>query len=745
MPDMSMRMKRKNASGNWDQVKIASSAEIVSRKSGEETVEQSLQNIETNKVNGPFNIYHDLGAIGLSAGSETIVSIFNAMPNNTLLFLPVGSGYAGSSVYPATNGTFMAVRITQEFGMAFFQQVNVNSIWTGVFYRSVSLGSDSWTGWRNYEPEKLTMDSTPTEDSPNPVTSGGLYDYLQQLATTLMQYSDTADGNISKNLNAEISAIESSLNSHTGNSNIHITTSERQLWNSKQNQLTFDSTPTSGSNNPVTSGGIKTALDQKAAANHNHDGTYVPETDVGANGGVAPLGADGKIESQYLPSYVDDVVEGTLTTFPKPGEASKIYVDTATNKSYRWSGSAYTEIGGGVALGETSSTAYRGDRGKIAYDHSQVTGNPHKLTKTDLGLENVENFKAVSTVANQGLTGTEQQNAIANLGILATLAELNFVDGVTSNIQTQLDSRLSLVPSKSIPSGSDLNTYTTVGTYMVGSGAISNDIVNTAIPNSGYALIVCSTYGSASSTRTQFAISSNGLIRFRTFSSNSWSAWGDVFSTRNKPKATQVIEDDRHQFVTDFEKTRWNNSVDGIVAYYPSSRPETDGIFDTSTDTTMLVGVSSTVNKEVYELFGSSISFVFCLQLFFSTISATTTRSQILIASDGRIASRYRVGTSGTWSSWKKYADVDHKHNYDAITGMPANRALVSDASGSIAVSAVTSTEIGYLDGVTSSIQTQLNGKASSTHNHNGTYIRLVSQSSQPTDQNTGDLWMEPI
>lgn len=58
----------------------------------------------------------------------------------------------------------------------------------------------------------------------------------------------------------------------------------------------------------------------------------------------------------------------------------------------------------------------------------------------------------------------------------------------------------------------------------------------------------------------------------------------------------------------------------------------------------------------------------------------------------------------------------------DAITGgastitssnLTANRALVSDASGKVAVSEVTSTELGYLDGVTSNIQTQLNGKLS--------------------------------
>lgn len=54
------------------------------------------------------------------------------------------------------------------------------------------------------------------------------------------------------------------------------------------------------------------------------------------------------------------------------------------------------------------------------------------------------------------------------------------------------------------------------------------------------------------------------------------------------------------------------------------------------------------------------------------------------------------------------------------ITGsnLTASRALVSDSSGKVAVSAVTSTELGYLDGVTSSVQTQLDGKAASGHTH---------------------------
>lgn len=49
-------------------------------------------------------------------------------------------------------------------------------------------------------------------------------------------------------------------------------------------------------------------------------------------------------------------------------------------------------------------------------------------------------------------------------------------------------------------------------------------------------------------------------------------------------------------------------------------------------------------------------------------------------------------------------------------SNLTASRALVSNGSGKVAVSAVTSTELGYLDGVTSNIQTQINAKASTSY-----------------------------
>ena len=182
---------------------------------------------------------------------------------------------------------------------------------------------------------------------------------------------------------------------------------------------------------------IQTQLNNKAASSHNHsaanitsgtlDLARIPSITDAKITSISASKITGTIPQANLPSYVDDVLEySSKSLFPKTGEARKIYVDTATNLTYRWGGSSYVEISPSLALGETSSTAFRGDRGKIAYDHSQATGNPHNLT-------------------------------LSNLGISATAAELNFVDGVTSNIQTQLNAKAntSALASYALKNGSN--------------------------------------------------------------------------------------------------------------------------------------------------------------------------------------------------------------------------------------------------------------------------------------------------
>ena len=148
---------------------------------------------------------------------------------------------------------------------------------------------------------------------------------------------------------------------------------------------------------------------------------------AGSANGYALLGSDGKVPSGQLPSYVDDVLEyATKANFPATGESGKIYVDLATNLTWRWSGSAYVEISPSLALGETNATAYRGDRGKIAYDHSQITSaNPHGTTASQ-----------IASTATGDVSATNVQAAIAELasGKQPLDSTLTALSGLSSGI-----------------------------------------------------------------------------------------------------------------------------------------------------------------------------------------------------------------------------------------------------------------------------------------------------------------------
>lgn len=99
----------------------------------------------------------------------------------------------------------------------------------------------------------------------------------------------------------------------------------------------------------------------------------------GQPGGLAELDSTGKVPAAQLPSYVDDVLEfSTKAQFPQTGETGKIYVAKDTNLTYRWTGTQYLEISQSLALGETPSTAYPGDKGKANRD--ALNSMPTKLT-----------------------------------------------------------------------------------------------------------------------------------------------------------------------------------------------------------------------------------------------------------------------------------------------------------------------------------------------------------------------------
>lgn len=164
-------------------------------------------------------------------------------------------------------------------------------------------------------------------------------------------------------------------------------------------------------------GAAKTALEGK-----------ISSSEKGAANGVASLDRSGKVPSSQLPSYVDDVVEYTAkSSFPSTGESGKIYVDKTTNLTWRWSGSTYVEISPSLALGETSSTAYAGNKGAalastVSEMQKDIVRNESNITKITNGTTAVGKAKALDHnidfyIDSDTLVGSDELTDFSNLDL----------------------------------------------------------------------------------------------------------------------------------------------------------------------------------------------------------------------------------------------------------------------------------------------------------------------------------------
>lgn len=355
---------------------------------------------------------------------------------------------------------------------------------------------------------------------------------------------------------------------------------------------------------------VQNQLNDKAAISHSHtasditSGTFsldrIPTITDAKISEISASKITGTISSTNLPSYVDDVLEYNGTSaFPEDGEAGKIYVDTSTNKTYRWSGSGYVEISASLALGTTSSTAFRGDYGNTAYQHATAKGSAfasglYKITTnaqghvtaatavtkgdiTALGIPGSDTntnttytlTKSGSTITLTGSDGSKTSVTDANTtyslgsfgvtasaaelnkldGATVSVAEINYLDGVTSSIQNQLNIKAGLVSDKTdLKAGDDLNDFDTIGTYRSASGTISAEIANipSGTSGAGFLLWVVSMYGKEagySGTVLQIFMggaSANTPIWIRRGSAGSWSAWQEVYTSTNKPTPAEI-------------------------------------------------------------------------------------------------------------------------------------------------------------------------------------------------------------
>lgn len=196
--------------------------------------------------------------------------------------------------------------------------------------------------------------------------------------------------------------------------------------------------------------------------------------------GNFPKLSGGLIPASYLPSYVDDVIEAaSLSAFPSAGEAGKIYVATNTNLTYRWSGSSYVEISPSLALGETSSTAYAGDKGK-----ANATA--------------IAALKAITISAGTGLTGGG--NLTSNRTISLKVATTTTLGGIKvgDRLSIDADGVLDATYTYTLPTAS----ASVLGGVKVGTTlAISSGVLNlkSVITAGTYTKVTVDTYGRVTS------------------------------------------------------------------------------------------------------------------------------------------------------------------------------------------------------------------------------------------------------
>lgn len=295
----------------------------------------------------------------------------------------------------------------------------------------------------------------------------------------------------------------------------------------------------------------------------------------GAANGLAELDSNGKVPSTQLPSYVDDVLEyNGKTNFPSTGETGKIYVDSSTNLTYRWSGSAYVEISPSLALGTTSSTAFRGDYGNTAYTHATAKGSAfssglYKITTnaqghvtaatavaksdiTGLGIPAQDTTYSAATTSAAGLMSASDKtkldgiatgatkvivdsalsststNPVQNKVVNTAITNLNTLVGSTSvseQISTAIEAKIT---PTILEENSDLNNLTTAGLYSQMQITKAQTIVNNPLKTADTGILV-KVYNTNNNAIYQelHGIKSGGIYK-RRYSSGSWSEWIEI-------------------------------------------------------------------------------------------------------------------------------------------------------------------------------------------------------------------------
>lgn len=397
----------------------------------------------------------------------------------------------------------------------------------------------------------------------HPETEAGQVVYSNTIGATEVTNVDQALGALAiLAQNSGVTGVKGSAESAYRTGNVNITAANIGLGN--VNNTSDADKPVSTAQQTEIDSAKNAAISSANSYTNAALGSYIPTSQKGAASGVATLGENGKVPTDQLPSYVDDVLEyENLSAFPTTGETGKIYVDTATNKTYRWSGSGYTEISASLALGETSSTAYAGDKGKA---NATAIGE----LQTKVGTLETADGNNVKLTGDQSIDGTKTFKSAPVLLSGASIAAgkaLTFevssqnTNTITIEVDDRSSSRTLMLPDASgtlalnTPASTSANGLMTSAMVIklngVATGATANEGTVTSVAiKAGIGISVDSTSAITTSGTRTISLADSGVAtgtysvvtvdaKGRVTGGNQLVQWGT--SAENTPSATLAL------------------------------------------------------------------------------------------------------------------------------------------------------------------------------------------------------------
>ena len=541
---------------------------------------------------------------------------------------------------------------------------------------------------------------------------------------------------------------------------------------------------------------VNDAINGKAPSSHNHSASNITSGTLG----VARGGTGITSNPSMLTNLASTSAASVFAASPRPGVTGTLPI--ANGGTGATSASAARTALGAAASSHTHSgtqvTGLTASRALVSNSSGQLAVS--SITSTELGYldgvtSNIQtqlNGKAASSHTHTGtqITGLTANRALVSnssgqLAVSAvTSTELGYLDGVTSNIQTQLNgkatsshthnyagsssaggpatSAVKLATARSIslsgdasgsasfdgsknisiaatvvnhgttsiPADTNMNSYTDPGWYYCPANATVATLTNCPT-DKAFTLIVTQHAG-----RNQLLIeymTGSPRIFTRNFYNNSWGSWYEIYHTGQKPTASEVG-------AAASSHTHGGTSITGLTAsraLVSNSSGQLVVSAVTSTELGYLDGVTSAIQTQLNGKAASSHNHsasnitsgtlgvarggtgVTANPSMLTNLASTSAASVFAASPRPGVTGTLPIVNGGTGATSASAARAalgaaasSHTHSGTQVTGLTASRALVSNSSGQVSVSTVTSTELGYLDGVTSNIQTQLNNKS---------------------------------